>query len=368
MHPHINPHLQKKARMYEKSRDTLSLLRVSISASYLSGFYFSGLSRLLSSFAAGYHLALAVLVYMTLFTLPLLLLLFPLSYRAYTIEKRFGLSSQTVRSWLFDELKGLLLGGILGYPLFLLLFFLFQRFPGFWWFFGALGLSAFQILITAIFPVLLLPLFFKQAPIEDPHLVARIKELFRKAGVHIKGIYSFDLSSKTKKENAALTGFLKTRRVLLGDTLLKNRSSREVVVVLAHEIAHHLKRHVLKLSSLNLLASFLLFFSISRIMGMFPGFPQNLERSLDLLPLFLLLLAVLSFFMRIGMNAYTRLKEREADRLALSLTGDKDAFIRLMVGLAHSNLAIAYPKGIKVLLFYSHPPVGKRIEFAKRYN
>ncbi|MBA7638060.1 Protease HtpX [subsurface metagenome] len=365
MHHLIDSHLQQKAILYEKKKDVLNILRLLISGTYLSAFYISGLSHSVSGMAATYTMPLAIILYI-LFLTPLTIILFPISFRRdYVIEKRFGLSSQSFKSWFFDQVKSFILGFILGYPLILLLFFLFTHTPRYWWIFGVLGMFLFQLVITILFPVLIFPIFFKQKPIRDEELIQRINMLMDSAHMKIEGIYSFNLSLKTKKENAVLAGLWKTRRVLLADTLLKNRNIEEIIVVLAHEIGHHLKRHICKLSLLGTAASFILFFAVNKVMILFPGFPENFQETLSLFPLFILISGILSFPIKMIINAYARLKEREADFVAIELTKNKDAFIGLMAGLANSNLLVAYPKKLKIILSYSHPSIGQRIELAQ---
>jgi len=367
MHHLINPQLQRKALLYERKKDILNVSELLISGAYLFVFSVSGLSSSVSGIAVRFPMPVAIIVY-TLFFIPLALSLFPISFtRDYVIEKRFGLSSQSLKSWFFDQVKGFFIGIGFGYPLLLLLFFLFAHTPRCWWIFGVCGGFLFQLFIVIIFPVLLLPLFFKQTPIEDDELINSITMLFEKAYMKIEGIYSFNLSSKTKKENAVLTGLWKTRRILLADTLLEKRKLEEILTVLAHELGHHIKRHMIKLALLGLCTSFILFFTLNRCMMLFPGFPENLQDTLSLFPLFILFLGIFSFPIRMITNAYSRTKEREADSVAIELTGNRDAFINLMAGLASSNLAVAYPKKFKIILSYSHPPIGKRIEFAQNY-
>jgi STE24 endopeptidase len=366
VHPLIKPELQEKARSYTRKKDILNLLGLAISGIYLIVFYAAGISRSAASNAARFPLPAAVFIYLLSF-IPLACILFPISYRRdYVLERRFGLSSQSVKSWLLDQVKASMLGILFGYPLLLLLFYLFAQAPHTWWLFGVCGLVLFQLFITIIFPVLLLPIFFKQRPIEDEDLRKSIRGLFFRAHIKISDVHSFNLSSRTKKENALITGLWKTRRVLLGDTLLQNRSREQVLVVLAHEIGHQLKQHVLKRALLGTAASFILLFIVHRIMIHFPGFPENLHSALTLFPLFVLITGALSFPIRIGEIAYSRAKEREADRIALELTEDPASFVILMADLANTNLAVAYPKKYRVILTYSHPPIGERIQFAQK--
>jgi len=305
----------------------------------------------------------------SLFFIPLFILLLPVSFfKEHVIEKRFGLSTQSISSWLFDQLKAFMLGLVLGYPVALLLFFFFIRFPGYWWAFGVAGLSLFQLFILIIFPLIIFPLFFTHKPLEDEELVNMINDLFEKAGMRIRGVYSFNLSTKSKKENAAIAGLWKTRRILISDTLLERRKKEEVVVVLAHELGHHIEKHMIKLALCGLATSCILFYAVHRIFVLFPGFPHDFQKTLTLMPLFIIALGIFSFPLRILTNAYSRIKEREADAISIKLTGKREAFINLMAGLANANLIVAYPKKYKVIFFHSHPPIGDRIEFAEQIN
>ena len=368
MHNFINPQLQKKAKLYEKKKDILHLTRVFISGTYLLLFYIFGISKYISTLVNRFSMPLAIALYFLFFT-PLILILFILSYYSdYAIEKRFGLSSQSIKSWISDHIKGLLLSVILGYPFLLLLFFLFAHVPYYWWIFGVLSMFIFQLFILIIFPVLIFPLFFKQKPIENEELANKIYFLFNKIKMRIKGIYSFNMSLKTKKENALLAGLWKTRRILIADTLLNNRNNEEILVVLAHEIGHHEKKHTLKLALIQFFTSFALFYALNRVMNLFQGFPENFQSTLALFPIFVLILGLISFPIRIIINAYSRSKEKEADSFAVEKTNNKEAFIALMAGLANTNLVVAYPKKFKVLLTYTHPPIGQRIDNAQKYR
>jgi len=314
------------------------------------------------------RVAAALLLYLAIFCIPVLLIFILSSNKEYIIEKRFGLSRQKRRGWWSDQLKAFALGTVLGYPLLLLLFLLFSRAPRYWWVLGTCGFSLVQLLLSFLFPVLILPIFFTQTKLEDERLDEDIRRLFSGAGIAFKGIYSFNLSAKTRRENALVTGIWKTRRVLIADTLLKKRTASQIIVVLAHEVGHHIKRHMIKLLGVSLFGTGILFFTINSIMRLWDGFPADFEATLALLPVFLLVAGAVSVPVMIGTNAYSRQKELEADRASLDFTRDPDSFITVMAGLADSNLALLHPNPVKVLLFFSHPPVGKRIELAKQYG
>jgi STE24 endopeptidase len=363
-----SPHFQKKAKLYHRKKDILSILQTTIVSVYLLLIYLSGISGYISHAVLRFSFPIALLLYLAIFGVPLLLLVMPFSKREYLIEKRFGLSQQGTRGWRADQIKAILLSFVLGYPLLLLLFLLFSRVPRYWWILAAGGFSFFQLFISFLFPVLILPIFFRQRTVEDDELNEGVRKLFSVADITLEGVYSFNLSAKTRRENALVAGFWKTRRVLIGDNVLQNRTITQIIVVIAHEIGHHIKRHMIKLLGVSLIGTALLLFSFNGIMNLWEGFPAKLESTLGLLPIMALFAGLLSVPVMIGMNAYSRLIELEADRVALDLTGDAEPFIAVMAGLAESNLSLLRPNPLKVLLFFSHPPTGKRIELAKRYR
>ncbi|UCB44294.1 MAG: M48 family metalloprotease [Spirochaetota bacterium] len=365
----FNPHLQRKAKLYTKTKNILSFFELCVISVYLLLIYISGATIKITDIVTRFSMPLALLTYILIFGCPLMILIFPVSFRKdYYTEKRFGLLSQGVKGWIADQLKALILGFILGYPLMLLIFFFFSRTPDYWWLFSGILIFTIQICITFLFPVVIFPIFFKQKKVENEQLVTQIKELLMKAHIKLEAVFSFDLSSKTQRENAALAGLWKTRRVLLADTLLKKRTEAQILIVLAHEVGHHMKKHMVKLSGIGFLSTIVLLFAISRVMGLWTGFPHNLETTLVIFPVFILISGLISLPITIGTNAYSRVKELEADKTALDLTHDPSSFINVMVGLAESNLLLAYPNPLKALLFHSHPPIGKRVELAKEFD
>jgi STE24 endopeptidase len=368
VHPLIDVHRQERAILYERKKGILSILILFLSAGYLILFYTSGLSGTAGQLAATRSTPLALAFYM-LFFFPLFVLILPITVvRDHIVERKFGLSTQSTGSWLLDNVKNFAIGCILGYPLIFLLFYFFTRIPQTWWVLGACAYFLFQLVVTIAFPVLLLPLFFRQQPIEEGSLAKKIEGLFKNTRVRIAGIFSFNLSSRTRKENAVLAGIWKTQRVLLADNLLLSRGEDEILIVVAHEIGHHVKKHMMKLALLGFCTSMVLFYGLHRIMVLFEGFPHDFGLTLTLFPLFVLFAGVLSFPIRVFVNMYIRREEREADRIALDLTHNPSAFVRLMAGLANTNLAVAHPKKLKVFFNRTHPSVGQRIEFALNYG
>ena len=397
MHPLIDSARQKRAKRYEKRKTVYGVAEVLLSLLYTGMFYVTGASGKAAAFAARSPLPLALLLYIFCFA-PLWVILFPVAFfKGYALDKEFGLSTMSAASWVLDHLKGFLVSAVFGYFLVLLLFYLFRRVPNSWWALGAFGLSAAQLLVAFVFPVFLLPLFFRQTPVEDADLMNAVSKLLKKTGIGISGIYFFNMSAKSTRENAALAGIWKTRRILVADTLLAGmpqpgadpetgenvrtgrgldasrscaakRNIDKVLAVVAHEAGHHTGRHMLQLSLLGLAVSLAALYIIHRVMGLFDGFPSDFPRTLSLAPVMAIAAGAVSFPFGIAANAFARSKERDADERALALTGNPAAFIELVADLANTNLIVAYPKKFRVLLSYTHPPIGARISAAEEWE
>ena len=163
--------------------------------------------------------------------LPWLIVTSPLAvYQGYVLPHRFGLSTQTLKSWLLDQLKGFLVGGVLGGGMLLGLYALVRLFPTTWWLPSGIAYSLFTVVLTILAPVILMPIFLKSTPLSEEYatLIQRLLQLAERTGTQVDGVFSIDLSRRTRAANAALAGLGKTRRILLGDTLLENFSEGEI--------------------------------------------------------------------------------------------------------------------------------------------
>src|SRR5437763_591237 len=189
---------------------------------------------------------LAVFLYVGLLVLISKVLGLGLDYYSFYLEQRHQLSNQNLRAWVWDETKGLLVTGILASALVELLYFTIRQFPQHWWVVAWFGFLGVTVLLAQIAPVVLFPIFYEFEPLQDEELKLRLVRLGVRAGVRVRGVYKWHLSEKTKKANAALTGLGNTRRIILADTLLDNYSADEVEAVLAHELGHHVHKHILK--------------------------------------------------------------------------------------------------------------------------
>jgi STE24 endopeptidase len=300
---------------------------------------------------------------------PWFLLTLPLNHHTgFRLPHRYGQSTQTLKGWIGDNLKGLGVALVLGAPLLVGLYGLIQSAPTLWWLWATLLYTLVTAVLAAVAPLILLPLFYHQTPLapEQAELRERLLDLAERARTKVEGVYRIDMSRRTRAANAALTGLGRTRRILLGDTLLDAFSGDEIETVLAHEMAHHVHRDIpLSLavdSLLNALGFLVVQVGLNLGVTWFglsgPADPGGLPWIALLLGAFALITMPLS-------NAFSRWRESMADDFALRLTGKPAAFASAMTRLANQNLAEAEPEAWVVFLLYSHPPLASRIEKAR---
>jgi Zn-dependent protease with chaperone function len=366
---------EDKASRYHRLKRTTGIFALVWSALLLGGLLLTGgsigLRNVAERLAPGGapHQALVVVIYVTLLTLVNEVVSIPLSfYSGFLIERRYGLSNQTLANWLLDEVKGLALGFVLGGLAASLVYVFIRRSPDLWWLFAG-GIFALVIVVLAnLAPVLLLPLFYTIKPLDREALRNRLMALAERASARVLGVYEWGLAAKTKKANAALTGIAGTRRILVSDTMLADYSEDEIEVVLAHELAHHVHGDIWKgliFESALILAGF---FSSARVLASWAG-RLGLSGPSDIagLPLLLLTAGAVSLVMVPAAHAMSRHYERQADRFALTLTRNPTAFISAMRRLAAQNLAEEHPSKLVEWLFYSHPPIRERVAAAQEF-
>ena len=290
-------------------------------------------------------------------------------YQGYSLEKKFSLSTQTFGGWLLDYSKKLLVGGTIFFILIEALYLFLRNFAATWWIWTAIFWIIFTIVLSRVAPVVILPLFFKVKPLSDDDLRTRLMSLAEKCGSKVNGVFEIDLSKKTVKANAALAGLGKTRRVLLGDTMLKEYTHDEIEAVLAHELGHHKKGHIMKLLVFGAAANFIGFYIASLVFNAL-SWRLNLRGVSDLagFPFLLLIFFFFALVMMPVQNGLSRKFEREADRFALEITGNHGAFISMMGKLGDQNLADREPNRFIEIFLYDHPPIGKRLKAAEEYK
>ncbi len=295
---------------------------------------------------------------------------FPLNYwRGYVLEHRYGLSRLRLTGWLWRQAKVLALGLAFSTAVFTGLFWCIW-WAGPWWFLVAAGAFLLvNVVLGQVVPVVVLPLFYRVEPLQDEELLRRFQPLLRRAGLHLQGIFRVALGAETVKANAALTGLGRTRRVLLSDTLLELLGPEELEVIVAHELGHHVHRHLLKLMLLGTLAALVGFWLCDlAVFHLWPGLPGGDYRLAGPMhvPVLLLATGVLSFLGQPVGNAVSRYFERQADCYAVQQTGRAEAFARAMTRLARLNKTDPNPPRLEVWWLHSHPPVAERIRLARQ--
>jgi len=285
-------------------------------------------------------------------------------YSTFILEKKYGFSTITWRLWLTDLGKSLILSIVLMGILISAFMAFIVYLPDTWWFWAWIFFTLFQILLLWIYPVVIAPLFNKYEPIKDETLKEQIALLMAKVGLKAQGIYSVDEGRRSRHTNAYFTGIGKTKRIVLFDTLLASHTPEEVLSVLAHEIGHWKKKHILKQLVFMIaasLAGLYFVYCVASAPVLYRAFGVTgtpLYAGLFLVSLYL---SCIGFFLSPAGAAIMRRYEREADRTAVELTGTSAHMISALKRLACDNLANLHPHPLYVWFYYSHPPLLERI-------
>ncbi|MBN1526335.1 MAG: M48 family metallopeptidase [Candidatus Omnitrophica bacterium] len=360
-----------KVKRYTRIKHTVAIIDIVFMIVLLVLFQISGLSSGLRSLIARSfnNQPLLILIYSFVLINGYFVINIPLSfYNSYVVEHRFGLSNQSAKAWFSDYFKA----GFLSVALFIILIeafaYFLRSYPADWWWMCSVFWVILSVIIARLFPVIVIPLFYKYKRIENEEMRRRILDLSAKMGIKVLDIFQIDMSSKTEKANAGLVGLGRTKRVVLGDTLEGKFSPEEIEVILAHEFAHFRLRHLVKIIVLNAALIFLVFYIFFRF-GHIVFDPLGVRMS-DIagLPLWILLFTVWQIALTPMLNWISRGMERNADKMALAFTGKKDEFISMMEKLAEQNLSERKPPLWIKIFFYDHPPVEERVACAREFE
>jgi len=360
-----------RVKRYHRTGRILSVTGYIVDLALLLILLFTGWTIALRNVGA-HHSArpwLALLIYLGLFGFITQVVSLPLDFLSgFWLEHRFGLSNLTLAGWVKDQLKGLAVGGTLGLLAMEFLYSAIRRWPEHWWILCAIVFIGFFVLLANLAPVIILPIFFKFKPLENPSLTERLLELSLRAGTRVKGVFEWKLSEKSKKANAALTGLGNTRRIILSDTLLEQFQDEEVEAVLAHELGHHVHHHILRGITIQAAATIGGFYLIHCTLDWLgPHFGFQGAADFANLPLLALVTTFLSLVLLPAVNSYSRAMERQADTYALRAISSRAPFISSMEKLAELNLAERQPHPWIEFIFHSHPSIQKRIDFAQKF-
>jgi len=329
----------------------------------------NGALRDLAMHGAYEHYTLAVFLYFLMLMVIGKLLGLGLDYYGFRVEHRYNLSNQRFRAWVWDEAKGFLVGVALGSIVVEMLYFIIREFPQHWWLIAWAAFLGLFVLMAQLAPVVLFPIFYKFEPLDNADLKSRLVTLSERAGTRVRGVYKWNLSEKSKKANAALTGLGNTRRIILADTLLEHYSADEIEAVLAHELGHHVHRHILKSIAVQAVVTLVGFWAANFVLHYAVERTHMFETMSDFanLPLLVLVSTVLSFLLLPALNAYSRYNERQADRYAFQSIASVEPFISSMNKLADQNLAERSPARWVEWFFQSHPAISRRVLAAEAW-
>lgn len=285
-------------------------------------------------------------------------------YSTFVIEEKFEFNRTTPKTFVIDKLKGYALTVILGSAVIVPILFFFERFgPRGWWIAWAL-VTLFMIAVQPLFVHVIAPLFNKFTPLEEGELRTAIEEYSEKVKFPIGRIDVMDGSKRSGHSNAYFSGLGKSRRIALFDTLLEKHTTEEIISVVAHEVGHYKRKHIIKGTALGILETGVMLFIFNLIMkdaALFAVFGVSDISVYGGLVFFAMLYAPVSMITSLLTTAVSRKNEFEADTFSLETTKNPQALVNMLKGLAANNLAHLTPHPLKVFLSYSHPPVISRI-------
>lgn len=363
--PILDEAQQARAKALARARRGWQLLDLLVGVTFLAAMLVSGASAQLRDWALGLAPAwwAGLLLFSAAFFGLYTLLTLPLSYFSeYRLEKRYGLLKQGLGGWIADAVKGLVLGAVISGPLLLGLYAVLGRFPETWWLWAIGGYALFTLVAIVAVPVVVMPLFHKFTPLEDPELASRLQGLAERAGARVQGVYRWGLGEKSELANAALTGLGATRRIIVSDTMLDRYSPDEIEAVLAHELGHHCHADIWRLWGVNVAVTSVAFYLGHLALGRFSTqFGLTGLGDFANMPLFLLVLMGASLLAMPLINGYSRRREHAADGFAIRHAGQPAALASALTKLAGQNLADPEPPAWVEWWLHSHPALGRRV-------
>ena len=366
--PALDPGRQRQAREHARKRRYLTVADLALTGAPLALLVFTGLSgRLVGAF--NLPLVAAATLYFIVLVVAYGLLAAPLNYyRSLILGRRYGLSRQSLTSWLGDMAKAGSLAVVMGAGIVAAVYWSISLTPQLWWLIAWGFVVLVSLILSVLAPVLIVPLFFRMKPMADTGLKKRLEQLAERAGVEVGGIYTVEFSSKGTTANAALMGAGRTRRIVLSDTLLEQYPAAEIEVIMAHEIGHQRHNDIYRLF---LLQSAILLAGLYAASLIFKAsvVPLGFSGAADVaaLPLLILIFGAVSLLLPPLANSYSRRLESAADGYALELTGDPGSFVGAMTRLTDQNLAEAEPGRWVERLLHDHPGYNSRVEHSRRY-
>jgi STE24 endopeptidase len=357
----------QKSQQYIRVKTPFSLLISGFRLFLIITFWFSGgfdwLDQVIGSWNFNPIANGVLYIGILLFSYYLLTLPFGI-YSTFVIEERFGFNRTTPKTFSLDQIRGLFLALVLGLPLLSGILALFQYAGSYAWLYCWAAVILFFLVMQYLAPTLIMPLFNKFTPMEAGELKEAILRYASSVNFSIDNVFVMDGSKRSSKSNAFFTGFGQNKRIALFDTLIARHTIPEIIAILAHEIGHYKKKHVLKGIVISILHTGLVFFLLSILLsspGLYQAFYVTNEPVYAGLIFFGLLYTPIEIIVSILILLFSRKSEYQADRFAAETTDDPDSLIMALRKLSATNLSNLTPHPLYVFLNYSHPPLLQRI-------
>lgn len=357
-----------KSQEYTKTQTRFGFITGGFDLVALLGFWFSGGFNWLDEIvrAWGFGELVTGLLYIAVLMIAKSVISLPFSiYSTFVIEERFGFNKTTPKTFVLDLVKGLGLGLLIGIPLLAGILAFFMYTGDLAWLYAWIAITLFSLVTQYVAPTWIMPLFNKFTPLEDGELRTAIEEYTDKVDFPLQGLFVIDGSKRSSKSNAFFTGFGKNKRIALYDTLIENHTNDELVAVLAHEIGHYKKKHIIKAMITSVVQTGAMLFVLSIFLqaeGLFDAFYMDKMSVYAGLIFFGMLYAPIDMILSIFMQISSRKHEYEADEFAATTTGKPEDMIATLKKLSKDNLSNLTPHPFYVFLNYSHPPALQRIK------
>lgn len=358
--------ISKKAKKYNKIKFKFKIIFILFIFLFYLLFFITNFSAffadLAKSITSSYFLALNI--YLLIFISLEEIISLPLSfYSEFIVEHKYDHSNETLGGFFADEIKSLIIKLILISILINIIYAVIKISPQHWWIYATIVSIVIFTLLSFLLPKIIIPLFFKLTPLDNKSLLKTLNKLCTKSNIKLLGLYSINLSKKTKAGNAAFVGLGSTKKIILGDNILDRYTSDEIETIIGHEIAHYLNKDQIKLLIIQSLFFALTFYLIYIIMTTNLAF-FHLENLYDFagLPIFLIISFFISLILLPGTTFLIRSMEFKADKKALELVPKPEALSSALKKLTKQNLGEFDPHPLKEFIFHSHPSIKKRVK------
>jgi STE24 endopeptidase len=364
----------RRSQEYTRLNTWFELLVSTIDLAALLMFWLLGGFEALDQFIRGFHLSsvLSGLLYLEILCAGREALMLPFAiYHTFVIEQRYGFNRTTVATFIADRLKEWSVSGLLMAGFAFIILSLFEAFGLSAWLVGWICTAALSVVLVYIAPTVILPLFFKLSPVPEGPLRAQVTEFSLRQRFPIRELLVIDGSRRSSKANAFFTGFGSNKRIALYDTLISSHTVPELLAVLAHEIGHYKRHHIVRHLIIGQLNLFLLFLGASFCISspeLFATFGVLTRSYYVGLVLYLVLIRPLSVLVGVVVNYWSRRDEFEADRFAAETLGDPNPLIQALKRLSRDSLSNLSPHPLLVSLHFTHPPVLARIQALRKWS